>query len=147
MGKRGPKPGAKNAGRPPVELDEKMFIKYCQRGCTLDEISYYFEVDENTLNAWCLRTFNKTFSGVYKKHGAILNSMLRKAQINMALGVEERVEYPPEGGKIIHKGQPPNASMQIWLGKQRLGQSDQPVDESRQEVYKELPSLTQDDDD
>ena len=37
MGKRGPKPGAKNAGRPPVELDEKMFIKYCQRGCTLDE--------------------------------------------------------------------------------------------------------------
>ena len=145
MGKRGPKPGAKNAGRPKIELDEKMFIKYCQNGSTLEAIAYYFECDMDTVNAWCKRKYKKTFSEVYKKHGALLDGKLRSAQIRSALGEPARTVTEPDGTVIEYKGLAPSVAMQIWLGKQRLGQVDQPVDESREERYERLPTMTADD--
>jgi hypothetical protein len=147
MGKRGPKKGAKNAGRPPLELDETLFIKYCKWGGTLQTIADYFDCDMDTVNAWCKRKYGKTFSEVYKKHSAGLKLTLRGAQIRTALGQEEKVEYLPDGTKVIHKGYPPNPMMQVWLGKNMLGQTDQPIDESKKEEYKPLPSMALDDED
>jgi len=143
VGKRGPKPGT--GGRPRKDLDEKLFIKYCKYGATQTEISDYFDCDVNTINAWCKRTYKQTFSEVYKKHTAFLNLSLRGAQIRMAIGVEERTEYLKDGTKIVYKGQAPNAMMQVWLGKQRLGQSDQPADETRTEQYTPPMSMVVDD--
>ena len=144
MGKRGPKKGAPNAGRPLKEIDQSLFEKYCRYGGTLEEIADYFECDADTINAWCKRTYKQTFSEVLKKHGAFLNLSLRRAQLRSALGSDEKIEYLPDGTKIVTKGQTPSIPMQIWLGKQRLGQTDQPVDESKPEKYQPLQSMSPD---
>jgi hypothetical protein len=46
--------------------------------------------------------------------------------------------------KAAEKG---NVSMLIWLSKQHLGMSDEPIDESKKEEYKPLPSMALDDED
>jgi hypothetical protein len=141
--KPGPKKGT--GGRPVKNLDQKLFEKYCKYGSTLEEVADYFEVDVNTVNAWCKRTYGTTFSEVYKKHASWINMSLRGAQIRSALGQEARTEIMPDGTRIEYKGFQPSIPMQIWLGKQRLGQVDQPVDESRKETYQEPESLKSDD--
>jgi len=144
MGKRGPKPGAKNAGRPCKDFDQELFLKYCKYMCTQEEIADFFKCDVDTINAWCKRTFKETFSEVYKKNQSFTKISLRRAQIQTALGKEEKTEYLPDGGKIVTKGIAPNPMMQVWLGKQYLGQSDQPVDESKKEEYHRLPTMQSD---
>ena len=69
-------------------------------GSTDREIAQWFDMDENTLR------YN--FSDVIKKGREDLKQSLRMAQIKAALGG--------------------NVTMQIWLGKNLLGQSDNPTD-------------------
>lgn len=68
-------------------------------GCTDREIAQWFDVDENTLR------YN--FSDVMEKGREDLKHSLRRAQIKVALSG--------------------NAVMLIWLGKQLLNQTDQPL--------------------
>ena len=67
-------------------------------GCTDREIAQWFDCDENTLR------YN--FSDILAKGREDLKHSLRRAQLKLALSG--------------------NAVMLIWLGKQMLGQSDQP---------------------
>lgn len=84
-------------------IDKKQFEKLCQLQCTLLEICDYFDVEDDTLNNWCKKTYRKTFSEVFKvKRG--------KGQISLRRMQWQQAEK--------------NATMAIWLGKQYLGQRD-----------------------
>lgn len=91
-------------GRPRKEIDQKIFDNLCGIQCTEAEICSVFDCCEDTLNAWCKRTYGETFSDTYKKKRQLGKPSLRRMQWELAKK---------------------NASMAIFLGKQYLGQSDQ----------------------
>ena len=73
--------------------------KLAALGCNNDEICKWFDVNKDTLQY--------TFGTIIDKGREDLKMRLRRAQIKLAL----------EG----------NPTMLIWLGKQMLGQTDQPI--------------------
>ena len=89
--------------RPRKEIDQNTFEKLCGIQCTKEELCGFFDVTDKTLDAWSKRTYNTSFSEVYKKYSANGKMSLRRMQF-----------------KIAEK----NASMAIWLGKQYLGQRE-----------------------
>lgn len=93
--------------RPKIVWDDKQYasIEYMALiHCTQKEIAGVMNVDEDTLNRLIKVRYGLSFSGWYEKYSANGNMSLRRAQFKSA-----------EGG---------NTSMQIWLGKQWLGQKD-----------------------
>lgn len=114
MGKRGPKKGASNAGRTRIEnewrnskghlvfwetLDNMLAIQ-----CTQEEIAAVFQCCIDTLTDACKRVHGKTFSEYSSEKRGLGRTSLRRLQWKNA-----------EAG---------NVTMQIWLGKQMLGQTD-----------------------
>lgn len=93
------------AGRPKKYIDEKQFESLCGLQCTLEEICGWFGVCSDTLESWCKRTYKMNFSEVFKQKRGIGKISLRRSQWRLA----EK-----------------NANMAIWLGKQYLGQRDEP---------------------
>ena len=92
-------------------IDKKVFENLCGIQCTLSEICDAFDVEDDTLNSWCKKTYGTTFSEVFKvKRG--------KGQISL-----RRMQW-----KLAEK----NPTMAIWLGKQYLNQKD------RQEIVAEV---------
>lgn len=93
-------------GRPSkMELINKLqFEEMCNIQCTKDEICAIFQIDEKTLTKWCQETYNVGFSDIYKTKSSGGKMSLRRKQFQSA-----------ENG---------NVTMQIWLGKQYLGQTD-----------------------
>lgn len=91
-------------GRPRKEIDQNQFESLCGLQCTLEEICGWFGITDKTLNSWCKKTYNKTFSDVFKEKRSTGKISLRRHQWRLA----EK-----------------NANMAIWLGKQYLGQKDQ----------------------
>lgn len=89
--------------RPKKEIDQTDFEKLCGLQCTQEEICGWFGVTDKTLNSWCKRTYDQSFSEIFKEKRGIGKISLRRAQFRLA----EK-----------------NANMAIWLGKQYLGQSD-----------------------
>ena len=92
-------------GRPRKEIDSDQFEKLCGLQCTLAEISGWFGCSEDTIERWCKRTFGKGFADTFKTHSQSGKISLRRYQF-----------------KIAEK----NAAMAIFLGKQYLGQKDEP---------------------
>jgi hypothetical protein len=90
-------------------------IKLAKLWCTMQEIADWFEIPRETLK------YN--FSDLIAKGRAETKQALRRAQLKNALGG--------------------NTSMQIWLGKNILGQSDQPLSTDNNQV---LPWLDEDTD-
>lgn len=95
----------KKKGRPRKEIGKMEFEGLCKLQCTEREICGVFGVCEDTLNAWCKRTYKMTFSEVYKIYSVDGKVSLRRMQFNLA------------------KTSP---AMAIFLGKNMLGQSDDP---------------------
>jgi hypothetical protein len=91
-------------GRPKTHIDKKVFESLCRIHCTKNEICDVFMCDEKTITRFCKEEYGVGFSDIYKKYSAQGKSSLRRWQWKSA-----------ENG---------NTSMQIWLGKQELGQSD-----------------------
>ncbi len=87
-------------GRDKKVIPPQEVYKLAQIGCKNQEIADWFGLDENTL------TYN--FSVELLKGRESLKQSLRQAQIRLALSG--------------------NATMLIWLGKNILGQSEQPTD-------------------
>ena len=84
-------------------IDKKQFENLCGLQCTLLAICDFFDVEDDTLNSWCKKTYGTTFSEVFKlKRG--------KGQISL-----RRMQW-----KLAEK----NPTMAIFLGKQYLGQKD-----------------------
>ena len=116
------------AGRPTKEFDKKEFMNLVGLGCTQEEICWWFRDDTgkkaniDTLSRWCKRTFGMNFQEYYKKNGGMyMKIQLRRNQL-----------------KLSEK----SAAMAIFLGKNYLGQFDNPVDVSSVEnVLKSVKEL------
>lgn len=91
--------------RPRKEIDQKQFENLCGLQCTKEEICGWFEITDKTLENWCKRTYRSGFSEVFRQKRGLGKISLRRHQWRLA----EK-----------------NANMAIWLGKQYLGQKDQP---------------------
>ena len=102
--------------RPSKPIGQEEFEKLCALQCTEKEICAFFDVCEDTLVAWCKRTYGKCFSDVYaiKKLRGFIS--LRRTQMQLA----EK-----------------NATMAIFLGKNLLGQTDI-RDDTRKEIASDI---------
>lgn len=97
-------------GRPKTEMTDKDFDRVCKLAeiqCTEEEIAHVMDMDEETLVARLIERGYKNFSDFYKKHRSNGRASVRRMQWKSA----------EEG----------NVAMQIWLGKQILGQADKQV--------------------
>lgn len=91
-------------GRPQKEIDQSKFETLCALFCTEEEIASVFECSVDTISRWCKRTYKQDFPEVWAEKSAKGKMSLRRMQYKSA-----------EAG---------NVTMQIWLGKQYLGQTD-----------------------
>lgn len=103
-------------GRPTKDYDKKTFEDLVGIGCTAEEICWFFRdgtgktANMDTLSRWCKRTYDLTFQEYRRQNGAMaLKIKLRQAQMRLA----ER-----------------SAPMAIFLGKNYLGQTDEPQPKS-----------------
>ena len=95
-------------GRPKRVLsgeDWERLIGMISIQCTIDEICSIYGMDDETLNRIIEERGEGSFSTLYKKHSGEGKTSLRRQQYKSA--------------------QDGNVTMQIWLGKQWLGQRDQ----------------------
>ena len=99
--------------RPQKELDTEQFEKLCALQCTEQEICGWFSITDKTLDAWCKRTYGKSYSEVYEEKRVVGKISLRRAQWHLA----EK-----------------NVTMAIWLGKQYLGQKDRIEYEDKESI-------------
>ncbi len=99
------KPTGKPNGRPPRDYDPKVFEGLCLVWCTNDEICSIFRCDIRSVDAWCKRHYGESFNDSYKRFSAGGYASLRRNQFNLSKT---------------------NAAMAIWLGKQKLGQKENP---------------------
>lgn len=100
-------------GRPKKEYDKKTFADLIGIGCGCDEICWFFRDETgkpaniDTISRWCVREFGMTFQEYRRQNGAMaLKIQLRQAQLSLAKK---------------------SAAMAIFLGKNYLGQTDEPA--------------------
>lgn len=109
--KPGPKKG--EGGRPEREFDKKIFENLCMVQCTNKEIEAVLNTDTRTLDKWCKKVYNQSYSEVKNRYSENGKGSLRRMQFRQALK---------------------NPTMSIWLGKNWLGQSDKREVESKSEI-------------
>ena len=88
-----------------VEIDQKTFEGLCHIQCTQREVCDFLNVDDKTLTKWCKTTYGLPFSDVLRQKRGGGKVSLRRTQWRNAIDLN-------------------NTTMQIWLGKQFLGQTD-----------------------
>lgn len=112
--------------RPKKEIDKKSFENLCGIQCTQEEICDFFEISDKTLNSWCKRTYGKSFSEVFRQKRGKGKISLRRTQFRLA----EK-----------------STTMAIWLGKQYLGQQENPNtsldDEEQQAKIDQMKATTE----
>ncbi len=91
-------------GRPRIEIDWVDFDKLCGMQATLDEIAAWFNCSEDTIERRVSEEKGMRFAEYKAQKAARGRISLRRAQMQKALD-----------GNVV---------MQIWLGKQYLGQKD-----------------------
>ena len=74
-------------GRPRVQIKEKEFDSLCAMQCTEEEIAAFYGCTIDTINNWCKRTFDCTFSEIYPQKRALGKASLRRAGFKMAQSV------------------------------------------------------------
>ena len=137
MGKNGQIKTLKNpkgGGRPKTEIDLTQLTNLCRLSPTYAEIATFFCCSEETIQRKIVS--DEAFLTAYKKGINDGKLHLRRLQIQTATGREPRLFKDNDGNAVLNakgrpiliEGEPPNPTMQIWLGKQLLGQVD------RQEV-------------
>lgn len=106
-----------SVGRPKIEFDEADWDnikKMCQIFMTKVEIAGMFNCSEDTIEKRIKERYGMNFTAYYKEASAGGKMSLRRSQFKSAV----------ENG---------NVAMLIWMGKQHLGQSDQPIPEADNE--------------
>ena len=88
-------------GRPKKAIDPEQVRSLARLGCTWDEIASVLAIARGTFSA---RMKEKKYRDAYDRGIAEGNTSLRRAQYDSAVGG--------------------NATMMIWVGKNRLGQTD-----------------------
>ena len=95
----------KGAGRPIVKIDWSIVNSLLEADCEGTEIAAFLGIVPSTLYQRCLKDNKIIFSEYLQQKKAKGNSLLKAKQYESA--VKDK-----------------NISMQIWLGKQRLGQKE-----------------------
>ena len=90
-------------GRPKKNIDKDYFEKLCSLQCTGEEIAAFFDCSVDTIENFCKREYDMTFTEVFKRKRDVGKISLRRTQWKLA-------EKSP--------------TMAIFLGKQFLGQTD-----------------------
>ncbi len=108
---------AKKMGRPKTEINKEQFESLCNLQCTKEEIAGFFKCSLETIENFCRREYNDTFSGTFKTYSQNGKISLRRLQFRLA-----EKSY----------------SMAIWLGKQYLGQTEK-IEQTNS--YEDLNSL------
>ena len=93
--------------RPKKIINQKQFEAMSAIQCTKEEICNVLDVTDKTLNNWCNEVYGQDFSVVFRQKRDGGKTSLRRNQWKLA-----------ENG---------NSTMQIWLGKQILKQSESPI--------------------
>jgi len=101
-------------GRNKTVIPEEEFTKLAELHCTWQEISDWYSVPVSTLR--------DNFADLYQKGTTATKQRLRQAQLKLAMNGDR--------------------SMLIWLGKNILGQSDQPINTDNSQI---LPWNTESD--
>jgi len=94
----------KGAGAPRIQIDIEELDKLCQLQCTLVEIAGWFKYSVSAIEDFIQREFNVNFNEYYEQKKGLGKIALRRAQMQNAING--------------------NATLQIWLGKNMLGQVD-----------------------
>lgn len=113
------KPGPK-AKPKKLELDKATFEKLCGYQCTQKEIAAMFHVNVETLRSWVERTYDADWAVVYDEMSAAGKASLRATQFAWA---------------------DKQAVMAIFLGKNYLGQSDDPDSQADAETLKKAQEI------
>ena len=92
--------------RPRIKIEWEQFDKLCAIQCTLVEIAEWFSCSIDTIERAVKREKSMGFAEYYKKKSSKGKISLRRYQWEMAKK---------------------NTTMAIWLGKQYLGQRDDPM--------------------
>ena len=99
-------------GRPLIQIDRKQFVDLVGLGCSQDEICWFFRdptgkpISEDTLTRFCKREFGCTFAD-YRNQNSMMAFKIKLRRNQLQLSEK-------------------NAAMAIWLGKQVLGQTENP---------------------
>ena len=107
-------------GRPKKEIAKDQFEKLCGLQCTKDEIAGFFNCSPDTIENFCKKTYNATFSATYKEHSAQGKISLRRYQF-----------------KLAEK----SAAMAIFLGKNILGQTDRIEEDTNEQIMNKLDDV------
>ena len=71
-------------GRPKKVINQSQFEAMCQIQATQEEITLVLNVSDKTLNAWCKRTYGKTFSDIFHEKRSAGKISLRRKQWKLA---------------------------------------------------------------
>ncbi len=96
--------GDPQGGRPRVEIDMEMLTNMVRIQCTAEECARILGISSDTIDRRLKEATGAGFAEFYKKHSDEGKMSLRRAQYQTAMGG--------------------NPTMQIFLGKQWLGQRD-----------------------
>lgn len=91
-------------GRNKKPFSFEMLQKLCELLCTKQEICWFFECDQATIEYRIEKEYGINFTEYWQEKSAITTASIRRAQIEKAL----------KGDNV----------MLIWLGKQMLGQRE-----------------------
>ena len=87
--------------RPQIKVDEPLLERCIQAGLTVEQIA--------KVSGLAVRTLQTRYGASLKQRHLHIMAQLSATQLQVAFGYD---------------GRPPNPTMLIWLGKQRLGQRD-----------------------
>lgn len=78
-------PFKNKGGRPRKEINKDMFEILCGSFCTLAEIAGRFGVCDDSVEAWCKKTYGEKFSVVFKRYSSSGRASLRAKAFQMAM--------------------------------------------------------------
>lgn len=139
-------------GRPRKEIDFQQLENLVKIGATQSEAAQFFGVSPDTIERRLREEFDLTFAEFFQIHSAEFKMSLRRLQMQSAMGEKKRTLVTDQSGQPVldDQGRPtyieeylvkPSVSMQIFLGKNFLDQSDRNDITTRGEKIEGLHSL------
>lgn len=80
-------------GRPRIEIDWEMMRLYAMAHCTLEEVAFFFNCSEDTIERACKREQKMSFADFFRTHRAGGKISVRRALFQMAHKVPRTMEF------------------------------------------------------
>lgn len=102
------------------EISDKQFRAACGIGCTLPEIASLFDCSDSTIRRWCQREYGTSFESIYKEFSQATKISVRHNLFQLSKK---------------------SAAACIFLARNLLGYSDQPLPEGETESVQAITRL------